>query len=134
MSIRNESLASFSTEAGMPLAGERAQGFPAAAILEGARLVLTVLPPSVQSQLAATSLWVHDEAMARIQRFRGSVYEEQGTLPLDAMRVGRRYTLACDTLNFHLVLNEVNGPLAASLRFRFYRPGTTARGSSCLNQ
>ncbi|WP_265592767.1 hypothetical protein [Verrucomicrobium sp. BvORR034] len=128
MSIRNESLASSSAEAAMPLAGDLAQRFSATRILEAAGLVLTVLPPSIQSQLATTSLWVHDEALARIQRFRGSVYEEQGTLPLDAMRVGRRYTLACDTQNFHLVLNESNGPLAASLRFRFYRPGTTASG------
>lgn len=129
MSTRNESLASSHAEAAMPPAsGDLAQGFSAARTLESAGLVLTVLPPSVQSQLAATSLWVHDEALARIQRFRGSVYEEQGTLPLDAMRVGRRYTLSCDTQNFHLVLNESNGPLAAALRFRFYRPGTTASG------
>lgn len=128
MSTRNENLASSSHEAAPPQIAGVAEDSSPARILEAAKLELTVLPPSVQSQVASTCLWVHDEALARIQRFRGSVYEEQGTLPLDAMRVGRRYTLSCDSQNFHLVLSETTGALAASLRFRFYRPGTTASG------
>lgn len=103
-------------------------GFEPATLLGEAGMEITVLPPSVQSKGAGTCLWVHDEALSRIQRFRGSVYEDQGVLPMDAMRVGRRYTLSCDSQNFHLVLGEVSGPLVAALRLRFYKPGTTASG------
>jgi hypothetical protein len=109
-----------------PLAADPSGG--AVEMLRRTNLTLTVLPPAVQMKGAGTCLWVHDEALTRIQRFRGSVYEDQGEVPLNAVRVGRRYTLSCDSQNFHLVLNEPSGALAACLRFRYHPASTTASG------
>ena len=128
MSLRSDSYISVKDSAS-PDAAPGAGGNPIAEFLAQQGLVLNLLPPGVQSRAAGTCLWMHEEALVRIQRFRGSVYEDQqGTEPMDAVKVGSRYTLSCDTQNYHVVLSEPTGPLAASLRFRFYRPGTTASG------
>lgn len=95
-------------------------------ILAESQLRLNVLPPSVEAKNAG--LWVHEGALQMIRRFRGAMCLSNGLVPAEAVDATGCHYLSCDSLNYHLLLSEPNGKLAACLRVRFHALGTTASG------
>lgn len=97
------------------------------ACLDQAGLSLKVIAPKVSSGEITPVAWVHEDILQRIRRFRGKVCLSEGVLPPEAVDASGCHYLACDSANYHLVMMDTQGKLAACLRLRFYPPSSSAR-------
>lgn len=100
----------------------------ARAILAGSNLRLDLLPPISMIEAKNASPWVHHSSLQMIQRFRGAMCLSNGLVRPEAVDANGYHFLSCDALNYHLLLTEQNGKLAACMRVRFHPVGTTASG------
>lgn len=97
------------------------------ACLDQAGLTLKVIAPTVSSGEITPVAWVHEDMLQRIRRFRGKVCLSESVLPPEAVDASGCHYLACDSANYHLVMMDTKGKLAACLRLRFYLLNPSAR-------
>lgn len=107
--------------------GAKSRG-TARAILASSSLRLDLLPPSSQIEAKNSNPWVYQSSLQMIRRFRGSMCLSNGLVPAEAVDANGCHFLSCDAQNYHLLLTEQNGRLAACLRVRFHPVGTSASG------
>src|SRR5690242_11093979 len=61
-----------------------------------------------------------EEWIDRIQRFRGSVYVQDGAIPAGALDEAGRHVSAFDDENWHLCLLDPAGELQGCIRLKYY--------------